>query len=199
MLTGTYLPGATLIHRASPVVKVAVLAALMVALVVGAGAGPVVAAGLFVVILYAVARVPPRVAAAQVWPLRWLVGLLFAFQTWALGWAAALVICANLVVAVAAASVLTLTTRVDDLRRALVAGLHRLPLPAAAPERIGLAVALMIRSIPVITAIAAETRDARRARGLERSIRAFVTPTVVRTIRHAQGVGEALQARGVDD
>lgn len=198
MLTGSYLAGDTLVHRARPALKVAALALLTLALVLGGS----VALGVVAVLvggLYAVARVPVRVAFAQVWPLRWLILLLFGFQVWSAGWGTAALVCGNLVVAVAAASLLTLTTRVDDLRAGLEHALRRTRLPGVDPERVSLAVALMIRSIPVVTAIAQETRQARSARGLDRSLRAAVTPTVVRTIRHAQQVGEALQARGVDD
>jgi biotin transport system permease protein len=67
------------------------------------------------------------------------------------------------------------------------------------PDRVALLLALTIRAVPVIAATLDEARDARRARGLEHSTRALVTPVVVRTIRHADRVGEALAARGVDD
>ena len=57
----------------------------------------------------------------------------------------------------------------------------------------------MITSIPRISAIAAETRDAARARGLGRSPRAYLTPMAIRTVAHANLVGEALAARGLGD
>ena len=63
----------------------------------------------------------------------------------------------------------------------------------------GLAVALVIRSIPVIVELSRTAREARMARGMQRSVRAFVTPLVIRTVRHADRVGEALIARGIDD
>ncbi len=56
-----------------------------------------------------------------------------------------------------------------------------------------------MRSVPVIGAAAREVADARRARGLERSVRALAVPLVVRTVRHAERTGEALAARGFDD
>jgi biotin transport system permease protein len=59
--------------------------------------------------------------------------------------------------------------------------------------------ALTIRAVPVLTATFEQARDARRARGLERSARALLVPLVVRTVRHADQLGEALVARGVDD
>lgn len=199
MLTGDYLPGDSVLHRAAPGVKVALLAAFTIVLVALSSPFVVASGAALVVLGYVVARVAPRVALAQLKPLRWIVALLFAYQAWANGWAAAFVICGNLVVAVAAASLLTLTTRIDDLRAAVVRWLTRLPLPDGVAERAGLMLALVIRSIPVVASLAEQGREARVARGLERSPRALVTPLVVRTIRHAERVGDALAARGVDD
>lgn len=199
MLTGTYLPGSSLLHRARPGVKVGTLTALMLILFLAGGPVTVAVIGSLTVAAYAVARVPFRVGWAQVWPLRWFVAALFAYQAWVSGWGAATVVCANLVVAVAAASLVTLTTRVNDMLSSLVAGLERVPTGRLDPERLGVACALTIRSIPVVSALAVQTREARSARGLDRSLRAFATPTVIRTVRHAERVGDALVARGWDD
>ena len=64
---------------------------------------------------------------------------------------------------------------------------------------VALAFSLMIRSIPLILELAAETRDAARARGLERSPRAYLTPLVLRVVAHARATGDALHARGLGD
>ena len=202
MLTGTYVGGDSCLHRAPPGLKVAVLAVLMVLLVALGGPAMTGAAALLVAGWYALARIPARIAVAQLWPLRWFMLMLIAFQLWSAGWVSAVVVSANLAVAVAAASLVTLTTRVEDMRdavtRALVR-LRRVGFRGVDPERAGLLIALTIRSIPVIVALSETARQARVARGLERSVRAFVTPLVVRTVRHADRVGEALMARGVDD
>ena len=141
----------------------------------------------------------PLVALEQVRPLRWLLLVLVPFQVWTAGWEAALVVVGTLVVAVAAACLVTLTTRVSDLLDTLVRLLAPLRLAGFDPERAGLALALAVRSVPVIGAAAREVADARRARGLERSVRALAVPLVVRTVRHAERTGEALAARGFDD
>ena len=70
--------------------------------------------------------------------------------------------------------------------------LHRLPVGA---KLLG----LLVRGIPLTLEIAAETRDAARARGLERNPRAHLTPLVIRVVAHARATGEALHARGVGD
>ena len=60
-------------------------------------------------------------------------------------------------------------------------------------------IALGIRCVPVIAALAGEIRDAQQARGLTASPRAFAVPLIVRALRHADALGEALVARGADD
>ena len=60
-------------------------------------------------------------------------------------------------------------------------------------------VALGIRCVPVVIGLAEEVRDAQRARGLGASPRAFAVPLLVRSLRHADALGEALTARGADD
>ncbi|WP_116114507.1 energy-coupling factor transporter transmembrane component T family protein [Austwickia chelonae] len=199
MLTGLYLPGDTLVHRVRPSVKMLFLIVMTLLLFVIADLRVVIAISVVVGLLYLLARVPARVALAQVWPLRWFVVALFAYQWWSKDWVFATVMCANLIVAVAGASLVTLTTRVQDMLETTVSLAERLPDRVVDAERWGLLCALTVRSIPVVRRLLEETRDARRARGLERSLRALATPTVIRTIHHAGHVGDALAARGVDD
>jgi biotin transport system permease protein len=199
MLTSTYQPGTSLLHRSRAGAKM--LGLLVFSTVLVAWRSPLtVPLGMVVVVgLYAVGGFGVRTLAGQVWPLRWLVLCLVPFQWWTAGWQVAFAVVGTLVVAVAGAALLTLTTRVTDLLDLIT----RLVQPARAigvdPDRVALLLALTIRSIPVIAETFHEARDARRARGLERSTRALVTPIVVRTIRHADRVGDALAARGVDD
>jgi len=198
-VTGLYRPGTSVVHRAAPGAKLALLAVLTTALVVARS--PLAVAGAAVVCLlgYAAAGWSPVVALRQVWPLRWLLLVLVPFQLWTAGWRAAVVVVGTLAVAVAAACLLTMTTRVGDLLDTLVRLLTPLRLVGVDPERAGLTLALAVRSVPVIGASAKEVADARRARGLERSVRALAVPLVVRTVRHAERTGDALAARGFDD
>jgi biotin transport system permease protein len=148
-------------------------------------------------VLYAVARFGPRILWEQVRPLRWFVVLLAPVQWWLLGPVGAFITVGTLVIAVAAAGVVTLTTRTEDLLDVIERALR--PLPRVDAERIALVLILAIRAIPVLSRFAGEVQEARRARGLERSVRAFAVPLVLRTIGHADRLGDALIARGVDD
>jgi biotin transport system permease protein len=97
------------------------------------------------------------------------------------------------------AALVTLTTRTTDMVDAVVHALRPLRRLGVQPERVGLLLALGIRSVPVVVGLAEEVRDAQRARGLTASPRAFAVPLIVRSLRHADALGDALVARGVDD
>ena len=67
------------------------------------------------------------------------------------------------------------------------------------PERISLAFGLAILAIPATLLLARETRDAARARGLDRNARAHLSPFVIRTVARAYDTADALHARGIGD
>jgi biotin transport system permease protein len=199
MLTSTYQPGTSLLHRSGAGAK---LLGLLVfsTLLVGLQSPVTVLVGLLLVAgLYVIAGFGVRILVEQAWPLRWFVLFLIPFQWWTAGWQAAVVVVGTLVVAVVGAALVSLTTRVTDLLDVITRLLEPTRAIGVDPDRVALLLALTIRAVPVIAATLHEARDARRARGLERSTRALVTPVVVRTIRHADRVGEALAARGIDD
>ena len=199
MLTSTYQPGTSLLHRSGAGVKLLGLLVFSTLLVALQSPVVVLAGALLVATLYGIAGFGARTLVGQVWPLRWFVLFLVPFQWWTAGWRAVVVVVGTLVVAVVGAALVSLTTRVTDLLDVITRLLQPARRIGVDPDRVALLLALTIRAVPVIAATLQEARDARRARGLERSTRALVTPVVVRTIRHADRVGDALAARGIDD
>lgn len=194
----TYLPGRSWLHLLPASVKLAGLAAAMVALLlVDSPAGIAAAAGV-TVLLYLTCGVS-RALPGQAWSLRWLVAGLVVLQALTAGWAAAVVVTGRVVIAVVLAGLVTLTTRVVDLLDVFERVLRPLRRLRMDSERVALVLALAIRAVPVVAGLAAEVRDAQQARGLRGSVRAYAVPLVVRTLRHADALGEALIARGLDD
>ncbi len=57
---------------------------------------------------------------------------------------------------------------------------------------------MVLRFIPVIATVASEIRDAQRARGLDRSILAMIVPLIIRTLKMADDVADAIEARSFD-
>lgn len=196
---GLHEPGRSALHRLPAGAKFAGLLAATVALVLLSS--PLVLGGAVLVVVggYLLARISPR----RCWQATRLVvpmGLLvFALQWWLRDLDSALAVSLRLGAAVGAANLFTLTTRVEDLIAAVERALRPARRLGLRPERIGLLVGLTLQAVAALSTIAAQTREAQRARGAERSTSAFAVPFLVRTLRHADDLGEALAARGVED
>ena len=115
------------------------------------------------------------------------------------GWPRAAETVGDLVALVLLAHLVTATTRVDDMLDTVERALRPLRRFGVRPDRVALAISLVLRAVPATAEAAGQTRDAARARGLERDPRATLTPFVVRVVRDARLRGEALHARGVGD
>ncbi|WP_040778190.1 energy-coupling factor transporter transmembrane component T family protein [Nocardia pneumoniae] len=199
-MIGVYRPGDSPLHRMPAGPKlVLLLVAIVAASVFVRSPLQVLIAAVVVAGLFALARIPWRIVLAQLRPLVWMVALIAVFQVLITSPARAVVVCGVLVISVALAALVTLTTRVKDLLDAVTRGLGPLRRLGVDPERIGLLLALAIRCVPLLAGIVHDVAEARRARGLQWSMTALVTPTLVRALRTADAMGDALAARGVDD
>lgn len=197
-MIGLYRPGSSLLHRAPAGVKLLVLAVVVTMIVLLRSPWQLAVAAAVIAGGFAVARVPARVAFAQLWPLRWLLVVTAVFQTIFAGPERAVMVCGTLLVTVAAAALVTLTTRVTamlDLCRRLLHPFRRW----VDADRVGLLLALTIRCVPLLSTVVSEVSAARKARGQGFSMRAVAAPVVVRALRTADEMGAALIARGVDD
>lgn len=195
---GLYIPGNSLIHRMSAGVKLLVLVLCGIASVFLDGVLRVVLALVLAFVLYAIAGFTPLIALKQLRPLVWFLIVIVGFQLLTRNWLAAVEIAGALCWLVLMAALVTLTTRTLALCDAVVAGCRPFRRFGVDPERVGLLIALGIRAIPLVSGFAHQVRDAQRARGLTASPRAFAAPLIVRSLRQADNLGEALLARGVE-
>ena len=65
-------------------------------------------------------------------------------------------------------------------------------------EVLAMALALAIRSIPLLVEIIRQVDEARQARGLRPGPRILVAPIVLAALRTADGFADTLTARGLD-
>lgn len=127
----------------------------------------------------------------------WPFLLVLALWHW---WIAApregMVIGLRMVTLVAMANLVTLTTRLDDL----VAVVERLARPLARlglpPRRLALAMALVIRFVPVMLWRSAQLAQAWRARSARRPGWLLILPAVLAALDNADHLADALRARG---
>ncbi|MFD3507073.1 energy-coupling factor transporter transmembrane component T family protein [Nocardia sp. NPDC058666] len=199
-MIGLYCPGNSLLHRMPAGAKLALLVVAILAMTVFVRTPvAVVVTVALVASSFALARISWRVAFAQIRPVLWMTAIIGAFQLLTTSPARAVVVCGVLLVSVALAALVTVTTRVTDMLDALTRALNPLRRIGVNPERVSLLLALAIRCVPLLTQIVHDVGEARRARGVSWSTTALVTPVLVRALRTADAMGEALAARGVDD
>lgn len=196
---GLYVPGRSMMHRLPAGSKLLALVALGCGVLWLRSWWQVAVAALVVVAGYPAARLSLRTMVTQLRPLLWVAIALAAFQLLANGWERSVVVTGQLAVLVLAAALVTLTTRTTALLDVAVRTVRPLRGFGVHPERVALLLALGIRAVPMVVEMAHSVRDAQRARGLTASARAFAVPLLVRSLRRADAIGEALAARGVDD
>nr|WP_175581186.1 energy-coupling factor transporter transmembrane component T [Thalassospira sp. HF15] len=151
-----------------------------------------------VLLLYPVSGFGPRIIWAQIKPILWLLVIFFAVQFWLNDWQAGLLVVTRIAAIVMFASLVTLTTKTSDLLASLERAMQPLRPIGVNPEKVSLAISMVLRFIPVISTVASEIRDAQRARGLDRSVVAMVVPLIIRTLKMADDVADAIDARSFD-
>jgi len=194
MLTLTS-PVETWLHRCPTGVKLAALAAVTVGLfsmegLVGPSLALVAVGALYLscaLLRYGLRSLLP------LWPF---LLVLAVWHGWTGTLAGAGTVALRLITAVAAANLVTMTTRLTDMVTVLerLAGpLRHLGLP---PRTLALALALVIRFIPVLSDRISTLRFAWAARSARRAGWAILVPTTLAALDDADRVAEALRARG---
>jgi biotin transport system permease protein len=199
ILVGVYQPGETLLHRLPVGVKVLGLGAFSLTVVL---VRDVRASWVFLAValgLALLARVRLGVLARAARTVLLFAVFVAALQWWWYGRDKAIETLVDLVALALAAIVVSATTPVNAMLDALIRWVRPLRHVGVDPERVALTFALAIQSLPGTVALALETRDAARARGLGRHPRAYLTPFVIRVVARAHETGDALHARGIGD
>lgn len=211
-LVPPHRPGDGMLHRLRPGTKLAVVAVAALVVVLLRTTGPLGTTALVpggIVLLGAVTghawvRTPVGVVLGMLRRLALPLLVLVGYQALTRGPVQGLEVLLDLSGLVLLAGLVTVTTPLDrmlDTVAAAVGPLRRVPGLRAHlhPDRVALTFALALRSIDVLWDVALQARDAARARGRGRDVRALVTPTVIRAVAHARATGDALAARGLVD
>ncbi len=198
MLTDLYIPGDSPLHRARPAWKL--IGLFLFCTLVFVLSTPVVLALAFVVMAlgYIRAGLSASHAFAAVRPALFVLAIIFAAQLWLDDLATATYVTLRFVVLLAAAGLVTYTTSASQFTEGLLSLLSRAP-SWVPREKIALALSLVWRFIPMIRGQFEEVREAQRARGLDRNMVALLIPLIVRILKTADEVAEAIDARSLDD
>jgi biotin transport system permease protein len=192
------------LHRDSPIHAVPAGAKMLGLLAVGTGlllfpSLPVVSAALAVTLgLYALARLRPREVAPVLRLSAFVLVPLFLVHALLSGWVGALEAVLRLAVLLLLATLVSLTTRASDMLDALERALRPLARFGVNPARLGLLLSLTLRFIPLLASWLREIQEAQRVRGLESNPFAVLVPLLVKTLRTADALAEAIDARCFD-
>jgi biotin transport system permease protein len=198
-LIGVYQPGDTLLHRAPVGIKLLGLAALSLAIVL-VRSMPASWAFLAVALGFATAariRIAALLRATRI--VVFMAVFVAALQWWFYGRDKAIETLVDLLALTIGAVVVSSTTPVNAMLDAFIRWITPLRRFGVDPERVALTLGLAIQALPGTIALAVETRDAARARGIGRHPRAYLTPFVIRVVARAHETGDALHARGIGD
>lgn len=195
MTLGLYVPRESPLHRLRPAPKlVAVLVAGVV--VFWVRDWRVLLALLALTLsLYGLARLGWRASWVQLRPSLGVLLFLFVVQSLLADVESGAVTVLRFGVLLLLSSLVTLTTRVSDLLAALERAMQPLARVGVNPAKVSLAVSLTLRFIPVVVQTVNDVRDAQRARGIEKNMVALTVPVIVRTLKMADDVADAIDAR----
>ena len=127
------------------------------------------------------------------WPFVLIVAL---WHLWFADWAGGATILLRMITAVAAANFVTMTTRLSEMIAVLIRLAGPLKSLGLNPATLGLAVALVIRFIPVLLLKADLIRDAFRARSPRRPGWRVLVPLLLTILDDTDHLQDALRARG---
>ncbi|EHF01957.1 hypothetical protein HMPREF1008_01052 [Olsenella sp. oral taxon 809 str. F0356] len=137
--------------------------------------------------------------ARDAWSIRWLVAFTVLAQAPFQGPARVVAVTGRIVSVVLLCDLLAYTTRATDLLRTLTSALGFLRPLGVDSARLGLLIMLAASAIPLARSTYAQARDAVAARGLSgtRALVAAAVPYLVMSVKRADELSEALDARGV--
>lgn len=197
---GVYSPGNSVLHRLPAGAKIIGLIIFIIATMIFLRTALTTTIAIaFVAMLFLIARIPARTAWRQIWPVLPLLLVLGVFQWWQHDLSFAYTVVGSIFAALLAAIIVTLTTKLEDTVNAVATGLKPLSKVGIPAEKISLAISLTLRLLPLMLATVTEVLDARKARGASWSISAFGVPVIVRSLKRAEKMADALMARGIDE
>ena len=193
-----YVPGDSFVHRAPAAAKLAILLVGGAVLFIVSGI-PVHAAELVILAgLFRAARLPWRDTFRQLRTALIFLVPIFLFHVFLTDWVLGLETVLRILVLLLLAVLVTLTTKQTDMIDVLEAAVRPLRHVGVNPSRTGMMLSMVLRFVPMMMREAQEVLEAQRARGLDRNAIALLMPLLIKTLKMADDLSEAIEARGYD-
>jgi len=194
--------GASLLHRLPAGIKLSLLAGVSIALFFWPSLwsllGLLLALLLAILGLYRFAGVSVLMLLQHSKFLILLLGLLFLFSLWNMGWLVASIIVLRLACLFLLANLVTLTTPLSVMMACFECIFVILKPLKCDPAKAALVFSLTLRFVSVLNRCVTEVRQAQAARGLEWSLVATFVPVVVLMLKMSEDIANAIEARGFD-
>lgn len=194
----SYLARPSFLHRIPAGLKLATLAALSLLLlpvddwrILSAGVGAAC-------LVYAMLGREGLTRLLSLRSLAMFLAVIAIFQVYLAGWPSALTAVARIALMVMLADLVTLSTTMQDMMDALTPLLRPLRYIGLDPRALTLAVALVVRFVPLLMENWNKRADAYRARCGKRPSLKLVAPFIADTLRLADRVADAIAARGFE-
>ena len=199
-----YRPGRGFLHRMPTALKLVLLLALTLT-ITSLPSTWLVSGIIIVVVLVAYSTAGLHDGAwgfvelgRQLYAIRWLIALTLVSQWIFLTPEDAVANTVRVSAAIVIAGLITLTTRVTDLLNTVERSLAPLKYVRLRPDRAALTITIALSALPTLMQFAREIREAHQARGVRTRPWSFILPFLVASLKHADQVGDALTARGID-
>ncbi|WP_332059696.1 energy-coupling factor transporter transmembrane component T family protein [Bartonella sp. CB74] len=197
-MIGLYFPQDTFIHRLRPEIKLVFLTVCATIIIMVSSIPLLSLFLLFVALLYRIAKIPFENILKQLKSTGLFLVLIFVFQAIFNNWLTGFEVILRLITLIFLASLVSLTTKVSDMVTSIEAGLRPFRCFGINPSKFSMVLSMTIRFIPVVSEKFNEVREAQKARGFDTNIFALAMPLILRTIKMASEVAEALDARSYD-
>ncbi|MGJ3262407.1 MAG: energy-coupling factor transporter transmembrane component T family protein [Salinarimonas sp.] len=191
-----YVPGDTRLHRLRPDVKLACLLVFGIALFFADSLLILAIATLAALIAIWSTGASLAMLRRQLTGIAVIVAIIVVANVWLFDWRQATLVGLRITSLVLLAFAVTLTTRSSEILETLERVLRPLErIGIADAQKVGLAVSLVLRFVPEVLKQISDLREARAARGLRVGPLNLIVPLVVRTLRSADAIAEAIDAR----
>jgi len=198
MSFGLYIARRSPIHVLSARAKILVLTITGIVVFLLSNLVALLALLVLASLLPIVAQLPARSVWLQLRPVLPLLIAVLLLQGLLGDWASGMVALLRFTILIVLGTIVTLTTRVSDLVDAIEQVLQPGKRVGINPTQISLMLALSMRFIPILLNQFHQIQEAQRARGLNHNWLALFVPFVIKTLRMADELSDALDARGYD-
>lgn len=193
-----YIYGTSFIHKISFQMKLMSLILLSTLLFSFPNLWLAVIFFIVVIGLFKLAKLNFLLIFQQIKPLIAFLAILFFLRLYIEDLEQAMLVVVRLLTLLLFASLITLTTKSSVMIEVIEKHLFFIRYIKINPKKVGLAISLTLRFIPVLAMITQEVKEAQKVRGLEKSIIALAVPVIIRTLKMSDDISDAIESRAFD-